>query len=200
MMKKNNKEKETVENVESKANEQVTEESVENSATQPAAEQAKQLDTTEETQAAAENPFETKFNEMQDKYLRLSAEFDNYRKRTLKEKTDLIRSGGEDVLKAILPIIDDIERAVASMEKTEDMNSVKEGVKLIFNKFNDFLTQRGVTPIEALNCEFNVDLHEAITKIPAPTPELAGKVVDVVQNGYMLNDKVLRYSKVVIGE
>jgi molecular chaperone GrpE len=197
MMKKDKKKEEVVNEVENQVSEQTTEAQVENTGEQP----AENAETAEQAANTAEvNPFEEKYNEMNDRYLRLSAEFDNYRKRTLKEKTELIKSGGEDVLKAILPVIDDFERAMVSMEKTEDLAAVKEGIKLIYNKFENLLTQRGVTKIEAMNAEFNVDEHEAITKIPAPSPELAGKVVDVIQNGYMLNDKVLRFSKVVIGE
>jgi len=139
-------------------------------------------------------------SEWKDKYARLSAEFDNYRKRTLKEKTELIQSGGEDTIKAVLPVVDDFERAIQSMEKTADIDALKEGTLLIYNKFKDILKQRGVSEIEATSQEFDLDMHEAITKIPAPTPDLAGKVVDVVQKGYTLNGKVIRFSKVVIGE
>jgi molecular chaperone GrpE len=138
--------------------------------------------------------------EWKDKYARLSAEFDNYRKRTLKEKTELIQSGGEETIKAVLPVVDDFERAIQSMEKSTDIEALKEGTLLIYNKFRDILKQRGVSEIEATSQTFDLDMHEAITKIPAPTPDLAGKVVDVIQKGYTLNGKVIRFSKVVIGE
>lgn len=134
------------------------------------------------------------------KYLRLSAEFDNYRKRTLKEKADLSKYAKEDVLKEILSVVDDFERGIDNIEKSEDVTSLKEGVNLIYTKFIEFTRQNGVKEIEAKEKEFDLDFHEAITKIPAPNEDLKGKVVDVIEKGYLLNDKVIRYSKVVIGE
>jgi molecular chaperone GrpE len=141
-----------------------------------------------------------KLEELNDRYLRLAAEYDNYRRRTLKEKMDLSKSAGADILVNILPVIDDFERGLDTIDKAKDINAVKEGVQLIYNKFQDFLKQRGVKAIEAKEKEFDTDLHEAITKIPAPTEELKGKVVDVVEKGYYLNEKIIRFSKVVIGE
>jgi len=141
-----------------------------------------------------------KLNESQDKYLRLSAEFDNYRKRTLKEKSDLLKSGGEETILKVLPVLDDFERAMVAMQTTTEIEAVKNGISLIYTKLKDTLTQQGIKEIESMNLDFNTDLHEAITKIPAPKEELKGKVVDVVQKGYYLNDKVLRFAKVVIGE
>lgn len=141
-----------------------------------------------------------KLNESQDKYLRLSAEFDNYRKRTLKEKSDLLKSAGEDTIVRILPVLDDFERAMAAMQTSKDIEAVKDGINLIYNKLKETLSQLGIKEIESLNLDFNTDLHEAITKIPAPQEDLKGKVVDVVQKGYYLNDKILRFAKVVIGE
>lgn len=135
-----------------------------------------------------------------DQLLRLQAEFDNYRKRTLKEKMELIKTAGEGILGNILPVIDDFERALKSMEQSNDAEAVKEGVLLISKRFNDFIKQNGVKEIEAQDKELDTDLHEAITKIPAPTEELKGKIVDVIQKGYLLNDKVIRFAKVVIGE
>ena len=146
------------------------------------------------------NISEQKLIENQDKYLRLSAEFDNYRKRTLKEKSELLKSAGEDTIFKVLPVLDDFERAMIAMQTSADIESVKNGVSLIYNKLKDILTQQGIKEIESLNLNFNTDLHEAITKIPAPQDDLKGKVVDVVQKGYYLNDKVLRFAKVVIGE
>jgi molecular chaperone GrpE len=143
---------------------------------------------------------EQKVNESQDKYLRLSAEFDNYRKRTLKEKSDLLKSAGEETILRVLPVLDDFERAMAAMQNSKDIEAVKDGIILIYNKLKATLTQQGIKEIEALNLDFNTDLHEAITKIPAPGEDLKGKVVDVIQKGYYLNDKVLRFAKVVIGE
>ncbi len=143
---------------------------------------------------------ENELAEFKDKHLRLQAEFDNFRRRTLKEKMDLMKSGGESVLINIIPVVDDFERALTAFSEIEEENPLKQGVTLIYNKFREFLTQNGVTEIEALEKDFDTDLHEAITKIPAPTKELKGKVVDVVQKGYLLNEKVLRFTKVVVGE
>ncbi|HYQ58491.1 MAG TPA: nucleotide exchange factor GrpE [Draconibacterium sp.] len=141
-----------------------------------------------------------KLQEMQDKHLRLQAEFDNFRRRTIKEKADLIKSGGESVLVNILPVIDDFERAIDAMKDLDEEDAGKHGTKLIYSKFQDFLKQNNVKEIQAQNEVFDVDLHEAITKIPAPSEDLKGKVVDVVQKGYCLNEKVIRFAKVVIGE
>lgn len=141
-----------------------------------------------------------KLIEMNDKYLRLSAEFDNYRKRTLKEKMELTKSAGEQLLQNILPVVDNFERALKSMNTAKDVTSLKEGVDLIYANFKTFLTQNGVKEIETENADFDTDIHEAVTTIPAPTPELKGKVLDCVEKGYYLNDKVMRFAKVVVGE
>ncbi len=138
--------------------------------------------------------------ELKDRHIRLQAEFDNYRKRTLKERMELLKTASESLLVSILPVIDDFDRAMQTLDMDEDENHVKAGVKLIYSKFQEFLKQNGVKEIEAKEQDFDTDLHEAITKIPAPTDELKGKIVDVVQKGYFLNDKVIRFSKVVIGE
>lgn len=143
---------------------------------------------------------EEKSKELHDKYLRLSAEFDNYRKRTLKEKSDMIKTASEDLLKKLIPFVDDIERGLSMVNDSQDIKALKEGMNLIFNRFKDFMVQNGVREIEALHQEFNTDFHEAVTKIPAPEEGLKGKVVDVVEKGYMLHDKVIRYPKVVVGE
>ena len=134
-----------------------------------------------------------------DKYLRLQAEFDNFRKRTLREKMALIESGGNDVWKAVLPVLDDMERAIAASEKSEDIAALREGEKLIYNKFVDIMRQKGVVEIEALDTEFNPDLHEAVARFAAGE-EKSGKVIDVVQRGYKQGEQVLRYTKVVVGE
>jgi molecular chaperone GrpE len=141
-----------------------------------------------------------KLAEITDKHLRLQAEFDNFRKRTMKEKAELIKSGGESVLINILPVVDDFDRALNSLKDVPDEDAGKQGTRLIYNKFSEFLKQNNIKEIDALNQDFDVDLHEAITKIPAPDEKLKGKVVDVVQKGYTLNDKVIRFAKVVIGE
>ncbi len=153
-----------------------------------------------DTKAKKNQSIEEKLAESQDKYLRLSAEFDNYRKRTLKEKMDLTKSAGESIMNNLLPVMDDFERALQVMEKAEDCNAMKEGIDLIYSKFSEFLKVNGIKEIDAIKEKFDTDLHEAITKIPAPEKKLKGKVVDVIQKGYYLNDKVIRYSKVVIGE
>ena len=141
-----------------------------------------------------------KLAELNDKYLRLSAEFDNYRKRTLKEKMELIKSAGEQILSKILPVMDNFERALKNMEVATDVPALREGVELIYANFKDFLMQNGVKEMECLHADFDPELQEAVTQIPAPTEDLKGKVVDCVQKGYTLNDKVIRFPKVVVGE
>ena len=138
--------------------------------------------------------------EMTDKYLRLSAEFDNYRKRTLRERMELTKTAAESVMLSILPVTDDFERAMHSIEQGMDFEATKEGILLIYNKFKEFNKQNGITEIEALGKDFDTDLHEALTKIPAPSDEMKGKIIDVIQKGYYLNDKVIRFAKVVVGE
>ena len=143
---------------------------------------------------------EEKLAEMQDKYIRLSAEFDNYRKRTLREKIELSKYASEDTLLKIIPLMDDFERALQHMETATEPGAIKNGIDLIYLKFSEFLKQNGIKEIEALNSNFNVDLHEAVSKVPVVENDLKGKVVDVVLKGYYLQDKVLRFSKVVVGE
>lgn len=138
--------------------------------------------------------------EQKDKYLRLSAEFDNYRKRTMKEKAELILNGGEKSISSILPVIDDFERAIKTMETAKDVKAVKEGVELIYNKFMAVMAQNGVNVIETKDQPLDTDYHEAIAVIPAPSEEQKGKILDCVQTGYTLNDKVIRHAKVVVGE
>ena len=138
--------------------------------------------------------------EQKDKYLRLSAEFDNYRKRTMKEKAELILNGGEKSISSILPIVDDFERALKNMETATDVAAVKEGVELIYKKFMSVLGQNGVKVIETKEQPLDTDYHEAIAVIPAPNEALKGKILDCVQTGYILNDKVIRHAKVVVGE
>lgn len=138
--------------------------------------------------------------EQKDKFLRLSAEFDNYRKRTLKEKAELVLNGSEKTIGSILPVIDDFERAIKTMETATDVAAVKEGVELIYNKLMTTLGQNGVKVIDTKEQPLDTDYHEAIAVIPAPLEELKGKILDCVQTGYTLNDKVIRHSKVVVGE
>jgi molecular chaperone GrpE len=138
--------------------------------------------------------------EWKEKYLRLSAEFDNYRKRTLKERIDLTKYAGEETLKDLLPVVDDFERGLKNLEQAKDINAIKEGIELIYSKFKTFLTAKGLKEIDTTDGNFNTDYHEAITKIPVDDKTKSGKIIDVVQKGYMLNEKVVRFSKVVIGE
>jgi molecular chaperone GrpE len=158
---------------------------------------------TESASPTEESPlkiFEDKLAEMNDKYLRLSAEFDNYRKRTMRERADLIKSAGEDILSNILPVLDNFERALLAINDSRDPEAIKEGIVLIYSKFRDFLFQRGIKEIDTLNTPFDAELHDAITKIPVAFKEQQGMVIDVVEKGYYLNDKIIRHSKVVVGE
>jgi molecular chaperone GrpE len=143
---------------------------------------------------------EEKLAEMQDKYIRLSAEFDNYRKRTLREKMELTKYAGENIMLSIIPLMDDFERALKHMDSSTDSTAMKSGIDLIYGKFSDFLKQNGIKEIESLNNNFNVDIHEAVAKAPVDDEGKKGKVIDVIQKGYYLQDKVLRFSKVVVGE
>ena len=141
-----------------------------------------------------------KCEELNDKNLRLMAEFDNFRKRTLKEKSELIKNAGENVFVNILPLVDDFERAMKAMETTEDIEAVKEGIDLIYSKFMSFLNTNGVKVIPTDNEPFDVDKHEAVTLYPAPTEDQKGKIIDCLTKGYTLNEKVIRFAKVVVGE
>lgn len=173
----------------------VNEESVDNSV-----ECEETTETTEEPVIDELALLKDKLTDANDKYLRLSAEYDNYRKRTLKEKMELMKTAGESIILSLLPVIDDFDRAMAHMDEAKDVEAVLEGMKLIHNKFKDFLSQKGVQEIEAKEKEFDTDLHEAVTKIPAPTEEMKGKVIDCIEKGYTLQEKVIRFSKVVVGE
>ena len=178
------------------------EETLNNAEEQPQDEQAENaapMTHEEELEKELETAQET-IEEQKDKYLRLSAEFDNYRKRTMKEKAELILNGGEKSLSSILPVVDDFERAIKTMETATDVQAVKEGVELIYNKFMATLAQNGVKVIETKDQPLNTDYHEAIAVIPAPAEAQKGKILDCVQTGYTLNDKVLRHAKVVVGE
>lgn len=162
---------------------------------------------TEETKLTAEEKSaqelaqaKAELDDQKDKYLRLSAEFDNYRKRTMKEKAELILNGGEKSISSILPIVDDFERALQNMQTATDVAAVREGVELIYQKFMSVLGQNGVKVIETKELPLDTDYHEAVAMIPAPSEELKGKIIDCVQTGYMINEKVIRHSKVVVGE
>lgn len=191
-------------------------EELKNKETLNAAEEATQKENVEsanEENAEASNPLSKEeelaqelekanaaVEEQKDKYLRLSAEFDNYRKRTMKEKAELILNGGQKCISNVLPVIDDLERALKTMQTATDVKAVEEGVELIYNKFMSILGQEGVKVIETKDQPLNTDYHEAIAVVPAPSEELKGKILDCVQTGYMLNDKVIRHAKVVVGE
>nr|WP_295870114.1 nucleotide exchange factor GrpE [uncultured Chitinophaga sp.] len=139
-------------------------------------------------------------NEMRDKYLRLQAEFDNFRKRTAKERLELLQTAGKEVIISLLDVLDDSERAAKQLSTANDITSLKDGVNLVFNKLKTTLQAKGLKPMESLHTTFDADLHDAITEIPAPTPDLQGKVVDVLQEGYYLNDKLIRHAKVIVGK
>ena len=175
-----------------------TQEQVEETA--PETEQTQQEE--EEKELTVEEQLEAANAEiasLKDQLLRKIAEFDNYRKRTIKEKTDLILNGGEKTIVTILPVIDDMERALKNMKSADDVNAVLEGVELIYKKFMDILGKQGVSVIETKEADFDVDLHEAVAQLPAPTPELKGKVMDCTLTGYKLNEKVIRHAQVVVG-
>ncbi len=169
---------------------------------QPQNEQAEETAplTQEEKLAQELEKAQETIEEQKDKYLRLSAEFDNFRKRTVKEKAELILNGGEKSLRSILPVVDDFERAIKNMETSTDVKALKEGIELIYNKFLATLAQNGVKVIETENQPLDTDYHEAIAVIPAPSEAQKGKILDCVQTGYTMNDKVLRHAKVVVGE
>lgn len=157
----------------------------------------------EETEASEKTPLEIaqeQIEELKDKYLRQVAEFDNYRKRTLKERAELILNGGEKTITALLPVIDDIERAIANGEKTEDPEVLREGMNLIFQKFMKVLEAQGVTKIETTDADFDTNLHEAVALVPGMGDDKKGKVIDCMATGYKLNDKVIRYAKVAVGQ
>ena len=167
-------------------------------------EQQEQQEGTEQQQEQQQEPdplaaAEAEVARLKDKYLRTVAEFDNYRKRTLKEKADLILNGGEKTITAILPVLDDMERAIANGEKTDDINVIREGMTLIYDKFIKTLEGMGVKKIVTEGADFNTDIHEAIAMLPGMGEEKKGKVLDCVQAGYMLNDKVIRHAKVAVG-
>ncbi len=183
-------------------------------------EQEVQTETTETQEQSVEDSTEAKVEEVKevtpeeqieelqkqlaaqkDAYLRLMADFDNFRKNTLRDKQNLLKYGGEDAFKKLLPVIDDFERAIDHMEKSDDINSLREGVNLIYSKFKTYLEQNELTVIPAEMGEtFDENIHDAMTLFPAPTPELKGKIVDCVTKGYKLKDKVIRFAKVVVGQ
>ena len=149
---------------------------------------------------SAEEKCQAELAEMKDKYLRQVAEFDNFRKRNAKERLELIQTAGKDIIIDLLEVIDDMDRAADQMEKTDDLTQIKSGTALVFNKLKRILEQKGLKPMETKDVDFDVEYHEAITEIPAPAPKMVGKVIDELQKGYFLNDKIIRHAKVVVGK
>ena len=174
--------------------------SIEENTTENGAEQENVELTAEEKLQQQLNESNEKVATLEDKYLRQVAEFDNYRKRTIKEKAEIIKNGGERVIESILPVLDDFERAMSNMAKDENAAEIMTGVELIYNKFTGILKQNGLQKIETDGADFNTDFHEAIALIPTPDENLKGKVLDCVQAGYTLNEKVIRHAKVAVGE
>ncbi len=156
-------------------------------------------ETSPETANESVRDFEAELKEKDDKYLRLYAEFENYKRRTSAERIELFKTAGQEIMLAMIPVLDDFERALKAMENANDVASVKEGIELVSHKFKNTLMHKGLKPMESIGQPFNADLHEAITNIPAPTEDLKDKVIDEVEKGYYLGDKVIRYAKVVVG-
>jgi molecular chaperone GrpE len=187
---------------------------VESTEEQPVAEETEVLEEEEKEVEAAEEEGSTEddmknasteqlaaeLSEMKDKYLRLYAEFDNYRKRTMREKEMFVKTASENTISALLPAVDDFARAIKAADAEDNDETVSDGVRLVYNKLMKALEQRGLKVMESTGETFNPDLHEALTKIPAPTEEMKGKVIDTVERGYYLNDKIIRYAKVIVGQ
>jgi molecular chaperone GrpE len=190
MFSKKKKEEEPI--VDNNANDEAVENNAAETEKEPVAEEAK-------AEISAEEKLQHELAELNDKYLRLFAEFDNFKRRTQKERVELLQTAGKDVVVSLLPILDDFERALKATENTTEVAPVREGILLVQTKLKSVLNQKGLKEIESINTEFNTDLHEAITQIPSPTEEQKGKVIDELEKGYTLNDKVVRFAKVVVG-
>lgn len=162
--------------------------------------EADEQETKEETPDDKIAALQAELDKAKKEYLFLMAEFDNYRKRTLKEKADLIKNGGEKAMLDLLPVVDDFERAIDAIDKSDDVESLKDGVSLIYNKFLKYLESQQVKPMESTGNDFDADIYEAVTTFPAPDESMKGKVIDTVQKGYTINEKVLRHAKVVVGQ
>ncbi len=180
---------------------------IENQAAQAQAQEEETLEGVLQEEAAeepivelsAEEKLKQENSALNDKYLRLFAEFDNYKRRTQKERVELLQTAGKDVVVSLLPVLDDFERALKATENATEVGAIREGIMLVQTKLKSILSQKGLKEMESLNTVFDTDIHEAITKIPAPTEDLKGKVVDELEKGYTLNDKVIRFAKVVVG-
>ncbi|MNJ93014.1 heat shock protein GrpE [compost metagenome] len=195
MFNKKKKEEESV--VENNTAEEATEnikDNVENTAEQTENEVSEPV-----VELSVEEKLLQQVSELNDKYLRLFAEFDNFKRRTQKERVELLQTAGKDIVVSLLPVLDDFERAIKATEKSTEVAPVREGIELVQTKLKSILTQKGLKEIESLNTPFDTDLHEAITQIPSPTEEQKGKVIDQLEKGYTLNDKVVRFAKVVVG-
>lgn len=170
-------------------------------AEQPQAEQTAEAEGAQKEveEVSAEEKLRAELKETNDKYLRLYAEFDNYKRRTTKERIELLQSAGKDVLISLLPVADDFDRAIKYMNSSSDIEAVKEGIVLVSSKFKGILTQKGVKEMESIGTTFDADFHEAVTNVPAPSEDMKGKVIDEIEKGYLLNDKVIRFAKVVVG-
>jgi len=156
-------------------------------------------ETEQAPELTAEEKLQAEVQQLNDKYLRLYAEFDNYKRRTQKERVELLQTAGKDVIVSLLPVLDDFDRALKAMESATEVAPVKEGILLVSSKLKNTLAQKGLKDVESINQPFNTDFHEAITNIPAPTEDLKGKVIDEVEKGYTLNENVIRFAKVVVG-
>lgn len=166
----------------------------------PQANAGEQAGTEKASEGAELEKKQQELSEMKDKYLRLVAEFDNFKKRNAKERIELMQTANKEVILALLDVVDDTDRATKQLETATDVTAIKDGVMLVFNKLKSTLQSKGLKPMESLNTEFDADLHEAITEIPAPTEDLKGKVIDELQKGYYLNDKLIRHARVVVGK
>lgn len=197
----------TINTTMSKKNKDLEKEEIEKNNEEVSTQEENTETTPEEKQEEVEPTLEDKIEELnsqvaeqKDKYLRLFADFDNYKKRNAKERLELLNTAGKDIILSIIPTLDDLDRAIASAETATDINSVKEGFVLVKNKLFSSLSQKGLKPMESIGEEFNPDKQEALTKIPAPSDDMKGKVIDEIEKGYTLNEKIIRYAKVVVGE
>jgi len=181
-------------------NEDVVNDQVDQEQAEVTAEEASQEQTDAVTEEKSELTWEEKYADVNDRFIRLYAEFDNYRKRTNKERLDLISTANAGILKDMLVVVDDFERAITNNEKVDDIAAVKEGFQLIYNKFKHILEGKGLKPMLSVGEAFDSELHEAIANVPAPSEEQKGKIIDDVEKGYYLNDKVIRFAKVVVGQ
>jgi len=186
-------------NKKKKSEDPVMDEPLDTQENQPVNEQPEKEASEPVATLSPEEKLQRENSELNDKYVRLFAEFDNYKRRTQKERIELLQTAGKDVIVSLLPVLDDFDRAVKATEQSSDAAAIREGILLVQSKLKSILAQKGLKEMESLHTEFNTDMHEAITKIPAPSDDLKGKVLDVLEKGYTLNDKVIRFAKVVVG-